>query len=187
MRPPAFPTLRLAELAMLIHRHPNLFSAAMEAQSREEYDTLFAVGSSSYWDHHYRFDDSGAKIEKKTGDTLIQTIIINAVVPVMFLYGKYRGDEEMQDKALSLLAALPPEDHKISRVWNSIGVKPQTAADTQGYLHLYQEYCSEKRCLECMVGHQLLSGLSEPSSVYKTSESGATEIAEDTYPDEYFE
>jgi len=186
MRPQAFPTLRMAELAMLIHRHPNLFALVIEAGSREEYDDLFAAGTSSYWDSHYRFDDKGVQREKKTGDTLIHTIIINAIVPVMFLYGKYKGDEEMQDKALSLLTVLPAEDHKIIRVWRSIGVTLQNAADTQGYLHLYKEYCCEKRCLDCMVGHQLLSGISEPSSVYKTSGTGENEIVEDTFLGEYF-
>ena len=48
LRPPNFPTLRLAQLAALYSRSLNLFSSIIEAQSLDQIHTIFEGATSSF-------------------------------------------------------------------------------------------------------------------------------------------
>jgi hypothetical protein len=52
---------------------------------------------------------------------------------------------------------LPAETNKEIRFWKQIGVTMQHAADTQAMLELRKQYCNQKRCLECALGHAILN------------------------------
>src|SRR5690606_21811784 len=56
MRPANFPTVRLAQLAMLICKQKNLFSRVREIESLKELIKLFEVTANDYWHYHYEFD-----------------------------------------------------------------------------------------------------------------------------------
>src|SRR5204862_7238535 len=53
MRPANFPTIRLAQLAMLIHNSHHLFSQIKEAASFEEVKKALNVTANDYWHYHY--------------------------------------------------------------------------------------------------------------------------------------
>ena len=56
MRPSNFPTIRLAQMAQLIHKNGCLFSKIREAKNAAEVKALFDVKASEYWETHYRFE-----------------------------------------------------------------------------------------------------------------------------------
>ena len=60
MRPGNFPTVRLAQLAMLVHESSHLFSKIKEATSVNEINKWFNVAANDYWHYHYRFDEVSA-------------------------------------------------------------------------------------------------------------------------------
>lgn len=60
MRPAAFPTIRLSQLAALIHRSAHLFSVIREIATVKEAKVLLGVTAKDYWRYHYTFDEPDA-------------------------------------------------------------------------------------------------------------------------------
>jgi hypothetical protein len=80
---------------------------------------------------------------------------VNAVVPVLFAYGKLQGEPAQADKALQWLQAMPPETNQPTTIFKQAGLL-QHAYDSQAALHLRKQYCDARRCLECAIGNRLL-------------------------------
>ncbi len=157
LRPPNFPTIRLAQLALLIHQSANgLFSHILETETIETYRDMFHVELSGYWQNHFVFDKESKPTTKHLGSTTIDTIIINTIAPVLFVYGSARDIPELKDKALQLLEQVPPESNSIVDHWKALGMKAENAFQTQAQLQLYNEYCRHKRCLQCAIGNKFV-------------------------------
>jgi len=157
LRPPNFPTIRLAQLALLIHQSANgLFSHILETETIETYRNMLHVELSGYWQNHFVFDKESKPTTKHLGSTTIDTIIINTIAPVLFVYGSARDIPELKDKALQLLEQVPPESNSIVDHWKALGMKAENAFQTQAQLQLYNEYCRHKRCLQCAIGNKLV-------------------------------
>jgi Protein of unknown function (DUF2851) len=161
MRPGNFPTVRLAQLAMLVHEAAHLFSKIKEADSVKDVKQWFDVTANDYWHYHYRFDETSAFKKKKLGDTMIDNIIINTVVPVLFAYGNYHSEQKYKDKALQWLEETAAESNSITKGFHKIGIENKNAYDSQGLIELKTQYCDRKMCLECGVGNYLLKVLDQ--------------------------
>lgn len=168
MRPSAFPELRLVQLAAIIHKNYQLFDHILTAESLDDIKELFSVCASSYWDDKHRFGNSGKIKRKKIGDQTIDKILINAVIPIVFLYGIKTDDQRYKDKAMTLLNQIKPENNSILKNWKSIGLKSKTALDSQALLELKTNYCDKQKCLSCQIGHQIMK---EPISIYDSAAS----------------
>ena len=90
------------------------------------------------------------------GDATADVLIINAVTPLLFCYGKLHKDESVCDTAMQFLEDTEAEDNAIIRHYAQCGVKAENAMQTQALLHLYGMYCKRKRCLECRIGSVLM-------------------------------
>lgn len=156
MRPANFPSIRLAQWATLIFRTGQLFSKMLVATNLKEIENAFVVELSNYWQTHFRFDRPGKKSNKSLGQSRIHLLVINIIAPFLFLYGKRRGDEQYQDRALQLLAAVPAERNHIITAWAGLGIKAEQAAQSQALLQLKKNYCDQKRCLDCAIGCNIL-------------------------------
>jgi hypothetical protein len=156
LRPVNFSTVRLAQFAQLIFQSVHLFSKILEAKTVRELEHLFDAGVSEYWETHYVFDKKSAKRTKNTGKEFVQLLLINTIVPFLFHYGKSKSLPDFQDKALFFLENLPAEVNAILDKWIEIGAKPRNAYHTQAFLTLTNQYCKEKRCLECAMGNAIL-------------------------------
>lgn len=156
MRPVNFPTVRLAQLAQMIHLNGCLFSKIKEATCVDEVKLLFNVKASEYWDTHYRFSIEGPAKPKHLGESTADVLIINAVVPLLFCYGRFHKDESYCEKALEYLEDITAEDNSITRSFTACGISSTNAMQSQALLHLYNHYCRRKQCLECSIGNYLL-------------------------------
>jgi hypothetical protein len=158
MRPANFPSIRIAQFAALVHKSLHLFSQIIEVHSAKEISPLLEVKASDYWRTHYRFDDEGLSrgTDKKLGRSSIQNIIINTIAPIQFLYAGRQGVDGKQEKALQLLDDIPAEQNNVLEQWEATGWKVQNAAQSQALLQLYNNYCTQKRCLECSIGHSIM-------------------------------
>jgi hypothetical protein len=156
MRPANFPTVRLAQLAMVIHTSSHLFSKILEEDSILAIQKCLEVTANDYWHYHYRFEELCAFHPKKTGDMIINNIIINTIIPILFAYGLYHKDETVKGKALRWLNELPSESNRINSMFVNLGMRATSAFDSQAMVELKNEYCDRKRCLECAVGAALL-------------------------------
>lgn len=157
IRPSSFPTIRISQFAHLISASSNLFSTLLAMTDVKEMVKLFDQKASAYWDNHYRFDTVAAKTtEKNVGKMQAQLLIINAWVPLLFLYGVMQGNQAYKEQAMDLLMQLPAEDNNVIRRWQAVGLEPANAAESQALLQLDGAYCRNSRCLECSIGFQIL-------------------------------
>ena len=156
VRPSSFPTLRISQFSDLMSKSSNLFSKMLDAEDAGTVSKLFVVQASEYWQSHYNFDKVTERSSKSLGKSLINTIIINAWIPLLYEYGVAHGAEMYKERAFNLLQQLPPEDNRITRLWESAGIKIGNAAESQSVIQRYTEYCSRKKCLDCQLAFRIM-------------------------------
>lgn len=156
LRPANFPTIRIAQLAMLIYQSSHLLSKVLAVQNIPEIENMFDRRVSPYWQKHYLFDKISPKRNKTLGKSTIHLLVINTLAPFLFYYGQQQGDEKHQDQALRLLEAIKPEQNHIIKQWKKLGLKPESAYQSQALLQLKKHYCDARQCLNCAIGHQIL-------------------------------
>ena len=162
LRPGNFPTIRISQLAALIHRSQGLFSKIIETKNIEELKKLFNVKASDYWNNHYRFNKSSSKKQvKELGENSINILIINVIVPFLFVYGEKQNLHHLKNRALDFLEKLSPEKNSIIKKWEELGVHPRSAFETQALIWLKNSYCVPKKCLNCQIGNKLVKIKSE--------------------------
>lgn len=159
MRPAAFPTVRFAQLAMLLHTSSHLFALLKEEKQCKEVIGSFMVTANDYWNDHYRFDEETAHQPKHLGKQMAENILINTVVPVLFAYGMYGNDARSREKAIRWLYELPAEKNAITRQWQALNISNRSSLDSQALIELTNHYCLNKRCLGCAVGNGVLGKL----------------------------
>ncbi|MFN2458048.1 MAG: DUF2851 family protein [Chitinophagaceae bacterium] len=163
MRPQNFPPVRLAQLAMLVHTSTHLFTKLLEADSLKEIKKWLHVTANDYWHYHYRFDEPSEYNPKKLGSNMIDNIIINTLVPLLFTYGKYHNEEKFKLKALNWLENVKAENNAVTSGFDKISVINKSAYDSQALIEMKNEYCNNKRCLQCSVGNAILKNHHVPS------------------------
>ena len=155
LRPDNFPTIRLGQLAMLYHQQRNLFSKIITAKSLPEFYVLFDVSVSLYWEQHYNFEKSSKFKDKSLSKSFIDLLIINTVIPFKFAYDKFLGKDFTEDY-ISILQRIGPEKNTIISKFKECGIEAANAFATQSLLQLKSTYCDKNRCLDCVVGIELL-------------------------------
>lgn len=157
MRPANFPTIRLAQLAVIMKRHFPLFAKVLDSEIPDQLKDVLGVRIDGYWENHYHFGKESTAGQKALGKNTVHSIIINAIIPVLFAYGKFKHDDRHSDKALLWLEQLPPEKNSIIDNWKRIGLSVKHAAETQALIQLKKVYCDNNRCLDCRIGANLIS------------------------------
>jgi hypothetical protein len=158
LRPVNFPTIRIAQFAALVAQTSGLFSWVKACRDFSELQSKFDIQASSFWDTHYTFDTAAPLRPKRLGTEAFQVVIINAVIPFLFVYGQRTGKTAYKDRAMEWLNRLPPEKNRVISRWNDLGIKPVSAFYSQGLLQMNAAYCSRKSCLACSVGARLIQG-----------------------------
>ncbi len=156
MRPISSPYLRVAQLAMLLHRSSKLFSRTIETTDIELMREFFDMEASQFWDKHYSFRTASETSHKRTGHQFINSIIINATVPLLFSYSTFTHNEQLQERAIALLETLPAEQNSTITMWEDFGISARTACESQALLELDVQFCKQKRCLRCAIGNRLI-------------------------------
>lgn len=157
IRPTAFPQVRIAQLTILLHTYPNLFNKVVYAKDVGTLRLILQVNPSLYWQTHYTFGTESPKRSKYLGDNSLDSLIINAVCPIIFSYGKHTADESICDKSLAFLENIKAENNSIIKFFKSLNVSINSAYDSQACIQLKREYCEKKKCLFCQIGHNLLT------------------------------
>ncbi|MBL7924776.1 MAG: DUF2851 family protein [Bacteroidia bacterium] len=157
LRPLNFPTLRISQFAMLHHSHEHLPDKVISAVTIEELYRVFDISVSDYWYHHFRFGSPADPLKKVLGRDSIRNLLINAVIPFLFYYGRRQHLQVLCDKALYWMEQLEPEKNRITRQWLESGWKARDAGQSQALLHLKKHYCDYKKCVNCGIGKFLLS------------------------------
>ncbi|WP_444671311.1 DUF2851 family protein [Flavobacterium columnare] len=155
LRPDNFPTIRIAQIAMLYHIQKNIFTLATDATSVEDFYKIFSVGVSDYWESHYNFQKKSNHKEKKISRMFVELLLVNAILPIRFAYTQYKNKNDI-DLDLMLIEKIRPEKNKIIDYFEHYGVKAKNAMQSQGLIQLKKKYCDANRCLQCAIGVEFL-------------------------------
>lgn len=158
LRPANFPTLRLAQFARLVTKHASLFSLFVGSSDAEMLLNSLQISPSDYWHTHYRFGKATLKGAPALGRAAAENIVINTVVPLLAAYAHHREQPAYLDRAVALLEQLPAEHNRLTKQWESLGLGIRTAFDSQAAIELYNEFCTQKKCLNCQIGVGLMKG-----------------------------
>ncbi|MEO5906040.1 MAG: DUF2851 family protein, partial [Saprospiraceae bacterium] len=157
MRPAHFPTIRIAQLAVIVSQHHHFISLLTEIVDVKKWNEIFSVcPAHGFWNDHYHFKSASPYAVKQLGKDTAASLIINLVAPFMFFYGKMQGIESLKTSALSILASLPPEKNAIIKGWKDYEWYAVDAGQTQAMIQLKKQYCDQRRCLHCAVGMRVL-------------------------------
>lgn len=156
MRPGNFPAVRLAQLAMLFHLNDRLFSRILEMDHPMDVMKLFDVTANDFWSYHFTLKTSGKYDPKRTGRQLAETLLLNAVIPVLFAHRLEYDGYKMEQKLMRWMGEVRPEKNRILNDFAHYGWLAENAMHSQALLELKNNYCDKFRCLECAIGSNLL-------------------------------
>jgi hypothetical protein len=156
MRPGNFPTIRLAQLAALFHQTSPLFARILTIKQLSGLRMLLSVTANDFWHYHYRFGETSAYKIKTAGNQLVDSVIINSVIPFLIAYGKSNNNNEFVHRAEDWLGKMPPESNSITLAYNELGISGKNAAQAQAMMYNKKNYCRPLRCLDCGIGKFIL-------------------------------
>lgn len=160
LRPPNFPSIRIAQLASLIAGNKISFASVTEITATKKAIDYFKTVASDYWDNHYHFKNSTLKVRKKSvGQQTLELLCINHTIPMLYGYGWFNGNSTLKERTIEWLEKLKPENNQIVSKWFNLGYKVDSAFDSQALLQLKNEYCNHKKCLSCAIGSNMLRNL----------------------------
>jgi len=165
LRPMNFPTLRIAyasafmlELIKSDFLKRIVFCFKNSKNVFKDLATLFLeIDFSEYWKHHYDFGKTSKKENSVIGKSRITDIIINVVIPLMYLYSKEFSDEELFIKVKKVYKTTKDKsDNNVLEVMiKQLGIRPATICESQGLIHLHNFYCVKGNCGECKIGERV--------------------------------
>lgn len=157
LHPPNFPTIRISQYASLISNSTHLYSKILEEKDLQTIMSLLNCQASDYWKYHYTFENITTQIgDRKIGKSSVYNLLINTVIPFLFIYGKEKNQSEYINRAINLLDQLPAEKNRILEKFAELGFVNSNAAASQALLHLKKKYCNQKNCLDCSIGVSLI-------------------------------
>ncbi len=162
VRPESFPEIRLAQLAMLYYHGSLSLSKLLAAPDLDSLYNLFLpekneASVSDYWLSHFSFKPTGSpKSDKRISKSSVDLIVMNSVVPLLFAYGRYKGSDDLCDRAFDLMEGIKAESNAYIRQWEEAGIICESAADSQALMQLSKNYCEKRNCLRCRFGYEYI-------------------------------
>ena len=145
LRPNNFPHVRVSQLANLYFNGRTTLSKLVGCTNVKELRELFDTQATDLCNN-----------SKKMSVSSRDLLIINVAIPMLFAYGKHKGDETLCVKALALFDELKAEKNHIVTMWSECGLEVSNAGDSQALIQLKKEYCDKKDCLRCRIGYEYL-------------------------------
>ena len=155
MRPNNFPTIRIAQLASLYFNHQHLFSKLMHISKKDDFYQIFNFTISDFWQTHYTFEKVSKKSPKRITKSFVDLILINTILPLKFVYLQHRNEFD-QEPFLDVIRQIKSEKNSIISKFSDLKIKANTAMDSQALFQLKNNYCTQKKCLHCAIGNDLL-------------------------------
>jgi len=157
VRPSNFPSVKIALLAQLIQSHQSILSKILDCKTLSDLNKLLDVSASSYWETHYKFGKISHKRKKRLGKISKQHLIINTIVPFLYLYSRKTLKTHIKERCLEWLEDLEEETNNITNRWINRGFENNNAMQSQGLIELKNEKCNKHKCIDCRIGHKILT------------------------------
>ena len=150
------PHVRIARLASLYHNSRISMSSISACDTLSELYDMIDVPLHGYWYNHTCFGGTETCGNGKIKQRHCDIIIINAIVPTLYVYGKQRSNPALCEKAEDYLHDLKREENSITRRWEENGVTVSCAADSQALIQLNKRYCSANNCINCKFAYHYI-------------------------------
>lgn len=157
MRPANFPDLRLIQLAAFMHQHRELFMKPGDKTNYSELMKVLQIKPQSRWKQSEK--QTGLALEKvwTFGKASAENLLINTFAPFFFFYSRKLHKPEYTNATLELLNACKAEVNAKTKLFQSRKDILVNAGGSQALIHLYDQYCSQKKCLKCGIAAAILS------------------------------
>lgn len=157
MRPQNFPHRRIAYLAKAVAGGFRIATELASVKTLDDARYLFDITLSDFWASHYTFAPTGYRQLPGMGTSSVNSLIINVVVPALYHYSRTFGGRDTLPTCVELLQGLPPEDNRITRIFDGAGIVCRDALTSQAVIQLRRCYCEPRKCLYCRFGHRFLA------------------------------
>lgn len=157
LRPLNFPTIRIAQLAAILSHQTNFFQSCLNLDDTSNLIDKFKREINPYWLNHYVFDKESKRCVKMLGHDSIENVLMNTIVLLWFSYGQHKNESIFVSRAIEYLEKLEPENNVYTNMYKELGYKLNNALQTQGLRFLWENYCDEKKCLNCSIGIKSLN------------------------------
>lgn len=165
LRPNNFPPLRLAQAAawyaedalLAADPLPALRAALGQERAVPALHDALASRPGPFWRTHYHLTKEASKHDPGLGSSRRDTLLVNAVVPVLLLDAEEQDDPAQSEAAFDVLRTLSASEDHVVRRFQNLGTEVESAFDAQGLHQLYRHYCTEGGCLDCAIGQHLLN------------------------------
>lgn len=157
-RPANFPSIRLFQWSECMRQQDNLFQKLVQSTTfndAKKYVTISGKQKIDIGDLHPK--NKQTYIETiQLSKNLVNSLFINAIIPLLFFYGKHTQQEHLCERAFNWLQEIPAEDNHIVKQWEKLNISLAKASETQAVIQLKNYYCSTNKCLACAVGNYIL-------------------------------
>lgn len=93
---------------------------------------------------------------KNLSKTTSNHLWLNAFLPVLLLYATSMDNEKWINALWQLMEHIKADNNSLIQKFKNHGLQIKNAAQSQSFIHLYRNYCSLKKCLNCPVGLSLV-------------------------------
>lgn len=172
LRPPNFPTIRLAGGAFLISHFlkDDIFKNLTEvfANSKTEKGitvilrNIIITEAKGYWALHFNFDKpSNEKLNYFIGVSRADEIVVNVIFPVLNLYFDIFDEKDAARKVKNQFINYTQygTNHLVEQVGSTLGIAKakRRSINYQAMIELFRNYCVKERCLECAIGKKVFN------------------------------
>ena len=156
MRPFSFPDIRLAQFAHLLSKGIRLSDMSDPDADPNQLFQLLDINLHPFWDTHYRLQNYTKNKSSNLSASFKNHLLINVLFPFAYALGKYQRNNTICYEILQKYRLLKPENNSVVNQWKKLGVKVNSAFESQALIELKTNYCNEKKCLICSIGKEVL-------------------------------
>lgn len=153
------PHVRIARLATLYSTKRIGISAIQACDTVDRYRNIIDTVPGGYWYNHTNFGSTETTGNCSMKQRQLDVVIINAVIPTLYIYGKHRNDSAVCNKAEDLLCHIKGEENSIVKKWKGKGITIECAADSQAVIQLEKKYCRTCNCTKCRIAYHYIKEL----------------------------
>ncbi len=157
LRPLNFPSIRIAQLSSIMYHRTHLFQDCLNSSGMNHLKEFLKTNVNAYWENHYVFDKESSPCNKNLGAESIEKILLNTLLLLWICYGQNNNEIDYINKAIDLMEEIKAEKNMYTHVYECTGFKASNAMQTQGLRFLWENYCDEKKCLNCNIGIKSLN------------------------------
>lgn len=126
-----YPHPAFSFLANMYYQRKTSLQSMLACETAKEVTSLLNVSATPYWQPHSHFGVTGKTCAKHLSTERLNLTVINAVVPMLFAYGREMSKEVYCDRAFDLIEQCKAETNAITKHWEQYGIKTETAGDSQ--------------------------------------------------------